>query len=117
MTGRKFIFSLAAMVAVIGFVASTDSAYGVKCGAKSTVTGKIKSVKDGTLVLTTIKCGEAKDVTMKVCPKAKITINGKTATLADLKAGTTAQVSQVTTKSGDLAAVAITVGTAKKKGG
>ena len=115
MTGRKLIFSLVAMVAVIGFVASIDSVQGAKCGAKTTVTGKIKSVKDGTLVITTT-CGGAKDVTMKVCPKAKITINGKTAKLADLKTGTVAQVSQVKTDSG-LATVAITVGKAAKKGG
>ena len=72
----------------------------------------IKSVDSDarTIVLTTGEGNEAKDVTLKVCPRAKILIDGKAATLADVKAGATTRVCHIKTEKGDLVAVRIAVG-------
>ncbi len=115
MLNRRGIFAAVAVVAMLGLVASAAWAHCGKCGPKptvTTITGAVKSV-DATarsLVLTTGEGDSAKDVTLKVCPKAKIVVNGKTATLADLKAGVKVQVCHK-----NLVAVRITVGTCGSK--
>jgi hypothetical protein len=78
----------------------------------TTVDGTVKSVsaEPRTLVLTIGSGDEAKDITMKVCPKAKILVDGKEATLADVKAGAKAKVCHIKTDSGDLVAVRIAIG-------
>ena len=62
-------------------------------------------------VLTTGSGDEAKDVSMKVCPKATITVAGKEAKLADVKAGAAAAIKLgEPMKCGTKVAVGITVG-------
>lgn len=117
MISRKLVFAAVAMVAVLGLVASIGLADCGKCGEKPKVTclaGAVKSVdaKAQTIVLTTGKGEEAKDVTLKVCPKAKITIDGKDAKLADVNAGAAARVCHIKNKKGDLVAVRLVVGAA-----
>jgi hypothetical protein len=53
------------------------------------VKGQLKSVdaKESKVVVTVGEGEAAKDVTLSVCPKAKIVINGEEKTLADVKAG------------------------------
>ena len=121
MTARKFIFSVVGMAAVIGLLASEVRAGCGNCGPgcakkcdaaaakKPEVTcaaGAIKSVEDGKLVLTTDKG----DVTLKVCPKAKIKIDGKDAKASDLKVGAAAKVCQVQSKKGDTVTIRVAVG-------
>jgi len=53
------------------------------------VKGVVKSVdaKESKVVVTTGEGDAAKDVTLSVCPKAKIVVNDEEKTLADVKAG------------------------------
>ena len=115
----KYIVTFVALVAVVGFLAAESWAGcgncgpAKKCSAKKTcVAGTVKSAcaKSGKIVLTTGKGEAAKEVAIKVCPKAKITIGGKTATLCALKAGSSAKVCTVKTKSGSVVATRIAVG-------
>ncbi|MBM4040298.1 MAG: hypothetical protein FJ290_17465 [Planctomycetes bacterium] len=116
MAYRKAVLIVVAVVAMLWLLAPAGMANCGNCpGDKPkppTVDGTVKGVnaEARTLVLTVGSGDEAKDVTMKVCPKAKIVIDGKDATLADVKAGAKAKVTHVKTDSGDLVAVNIAVG-------
>jgi len=119
MKHSKYIVTFVALVAVVGFLAAESWAGCGNCGpakkcsaAKSCVAGTVKSActSSGKIVLTTGKREAAKDVAIKVCPKAKITIDGKTATLCAIKAGSAAKVCTVKAKCGSLVATRVAVG-------
>ncbi|MBM4034479.1 MAG: hypothetical protein FJ291_22265 [Planctomycetes bacterium] len=116
MSYRKGVLIVVAVATILWLLAPVGMANCGNCpGDKPktpTVDGAVKSVnaEARTLVLTVGSGDEAKDVTMKVCPKAKICVDGKEAKLADIKAGAKAKVGHVKTDSGDLVAVSITVG-------
>jgi hypothetical protein len=115
MTYRKTVLVAVAAAALLCLAATAGLANCGNCpGDKpkpATVEGTIKSLDADarTLVLTTGSGDEAKDTTMKVCPKCKIIVDGKEAKLSDVKAGAKAKVSHIKTDSGPLA-VNITIG-------
>ena len=114
MTSRGLV--AVALMALVALAASANLAQAGECpGEKpnvTTVTGVVKSLdaESRTLVLTTGEVDPAKDLPLKGCPKAKIIVDGKEATLADVKAGAKARVGYITTDSGGLVAVRIAVG-------
>lgn len=82
-------------------------------GCKGMMAATVKSVdaKALRIVLTVGEGEEAKELAIRVCPCAKITVDGKKAKLADVKAGVAARVRQVKSKrKGDMVVVCIKVG-------
>jgi len=113
MTNRRWLLAAVAVVALLGM--ATSVAYCGSCGAKPkpkvpTCIGIVKSVDAAArqIVLTTGEGDSAKDVTMKVCPKAKVLVDGKKATLADVKTGAKAKACH----NKDMVCVRIVVGAA-----
>jgi len=108
------------VVAVLAMSASAVFAHCGGCGpaakaepAKEVVKGTVKSVDaaKNSIVVTVGEGDAAKDVTLRVCPKAKVGIDGKAAKLADVKAGAAVKLCQVKSKrKGDMVAVCIAVG-------
>jgi len=76
------------------------------------VKGKLKSIDaEACSAVVTVGEGEgAKDVTVKVCPKAKVKINGEEKALADVKAGDEVCLCCTKTKDGALVARRVVVG-------
>ena len=74
--------------------------------------GTIKGldIKTRTIVVATGEGVDAREVTMRVCPRASIKVRGKDATLAELKEGVDVRVFHTKTKNGDLLAVRIVAG-------
>ena len=116
MAARRLV--LIAVVAVV-FVGLAGTAVLAHCGncpgdkpKVTTLSGEVKSVnaESRELVLSVASGESTRDVALKVCPKAKILVDGKEATLADVKAGVKAKVCHTKTDSGDLVAVRIAVG-------
>jgi hypothetical protein len=96
MKARKLMFVALAMLGMVVLAGTAVWAGCGSCGPKEchALEGTIKSVdaEARTIVLTTGSGDDAKDVTMKVCPKATITVAGKEAKLADVKAGVAATI-------------------------
>ena len=111
MIRRGFVLGLLGVAGLTSVLASVAFAAEQKT---ESVTGTIKRVcvKSRSLVLTVGTEKNAKDVTMKVCPKAKIQIDGKEVKLDAVKAGATAtaQTGQTKMKDGTPVAVCLTIG-------
>ena len=105
---RKWIVTLAGLVVCLGFTASTwacntSSGEVVKTDAKSnTVVMLAKSTSSGS------DCGSCggEEVVFKLAKSTKVTINGKPAQIADLKAGDKVKVDYE--KTDDVLSVAVT---------
>jgi hypothetical protein len=114
MSARKLMFVAVVLFAMVAVAGTAVWAGCGSCGGDHShdLKGTIKSVdaEARTLVLTTGSGDDAKDVSMKVCPKAKITVAGKEAKLADVKAGVAATIKPgKPMKCGTKVAVGITV--------
>ena len=106
MTSRRLVV-VVAVSALVALAASAAWAHCGACGPKKeapALTGIIKRINAParSIVLTTGSGKAVKDVAMTVSPTAKITVNGKAATLADVKTGMKAQIRQKKTKQGIL---------------
>ena len=80
------------------------------------VAGTIKSVDAaaGSMVLLVGEGDAAKEVTMKVCKRCKVMVDGKEGKLADVKAGTAVNTCQMKTKQGVVIAKCIMIGDTTK---
>lgn len=120
MVRHKITLSVVAAIAIVAMGSSAVFAHCGKCcpapearPAKELVKGTVKSVdaEKNSVTVTVGEGDEAKDVTVRVCPKAKIAVDGKLAKLADVKAGSALRLCQVKSeRKGDMVAVCITVG-------
>ena len=123
MTIRKLVLVVVVSMVVVGLAATSVLANCGGCGPKKAakvtcVSGTVKSLctHSRTLVLTVGTGDKAKAVSLKVCPKVKVSVDGKDAKLEAIKAGAAVKVCH----NKDLVAVKIAVGGAacgKSEGG
>jgi len=98
MNVRKLMVVAVVMALVVGLAGTAVWAGCGNCGPKKPahthIAGTVKTIDAAArkIVLTIGSGDKAKDVSMAVCPKAKITVAGKEAKLADVKAGVSATI-------------------------
>lgn len=88
------LFAVLAIVAMVGVAANTNAAD--KPAKKGGLKGSVVKVDGGKLTITSGKKGAEKEVVVETSDKTVVTIEGKEAKLADLKAGQRVTISPET---------------------